>query len=97
MFQIRKGDCGSDPTVPPAWLDQERFNKVLPFMKNHGMTVAVFWHCSLVIGMCLNSLLEALVFTECTEAHKSCAGASSTPSTALKRYMDTAARLGPNV
>lgn len=78
-----QGDSGNDPTAAPEWLDLDRYNKVLPFMKNHAMTVGIFWHCSLVIGMCLNSLLEALVFT----------GASSTPSTALKRYMDTAARL----
>lgn len=77
------GDCGSDPTIPPPWLDLERLARTEVFLKKHAFTMALIWHCSLTIGFSLNSLLEALVFT----------GKSNTPQKSIARYTATFQRL----
>jgi hypothetical protein len=77
------GDSGDDPTATPDWFDATRFAKIEPFFREHAITLSVIWHCSLTVGFDIGPLLEALVFTS----------ASSTPKTALPRYLDTFARL----
>lgn len=73
------GDCGSDPTQPPPWLDMARYSKVVAFFEKHTMSLTLIWHCSLVIGFSLPSLLTAVDFTH----------VSDTPKKALQRYMRT--------
>lgn len=80
---VLDGDTGHSPMLMPPWLDMARCLKVHKFWHDHAASLGLAWHCSLVIGFSIPSLLEALVFTD----------ASSTPQTALKRYMATGAAL----
>jgi len=78
-----EGDSGSDPRAPPPWLNPSVYARIRPWFEQRALTVALFWHASLVIGFSLKPLLEALVFTD----------ASGTPQQALSRYADTFAHL----
>ena len=53
------GDNGSDPTVPPDWLDLARFERTMPFFRRHAFTLTLMWHCSLTIGFSLPALVSA--------------------------------------
>jgi hypothetical protein len=77
------GDSNISPLQLPPWLDMGRCLRVHRFFEEHSMSLGIFWHCALVIGFSLPSLLEALVYTHATD----------TPATSLKRYMRTAQHL----
>ena len=55
------------------------YAKTAPFFRRHALTLAISWHCSLVIGFALPALLDALVFTD----------DSSNPDKARARYNAT--------
>eukprot|EP01063_Lacrimia_lanifica_P017780 TRINITY_DN24783_c0_g1_i1.p1 TRINITY_DN24783_c0_g1~~TRINITY_DN24783_c0_g1_i1.p1 ORF type:complete len:408 (+),score=135.97 TRINITY_DN24783_c0_g1_i1:47-1225(+) len=74
-----EGDDGSDPSVPPDWLDRDRYARGRQAFEAHAFQFLLTWHFSLAMGFAVRPLLEALVFT----------GRSSTPATALKRYLST--------
>merc|ERR1712178_490646 len=59
--------------------DMTRYNKVYAFFSEHVFSLTLSWHCSLVIGFSLPSLLTAVDFTHM----------SDTPKKALQRYMKT--------
>eukprot|EP00427_Karlodinium_veneficum_P035270 CAMPEP_0169300168 /NCGR_PEP_ID=MMETSP1016-20121227/67469_1 /TAXON_ID=342587 /ORGANISM="Karlodinium micrum, Strain CCMP2283" /LENGTH=343 /DNA_ID=CAMNT_0009392487 /DNA_START=1 /DNA_END=1030 /DNA_ORIENTATION=+ len=71
------GDCGSNPLLLPDWVDLKRYDEVVNFFKRHSFSLTFAWHCSLVIGFSLPSLLTAVNFTH----------TSDTPKKALQRYM----------
>eukprot|EP00729_Bicosta_minor_P016501 gene16501-6531_t len=73
------GDSGNSPSMPPPWFNKHEYGKVGPFFRQHAITLAISWHCSLVIGFALPALLDALVFTD----------DSSDPDKARARYFAT--------
>ena len=73
------GDTGDSPAKKPAWLDKEEYAKVHAFFEKNIMSLTLAWHLSITMGFSVDALLSALVFT----------GASSTPQSSLKRYLDT--------
>lgn len=77
------GDCGSNPRQLPSWIDIGRYRKVEWFFAEHAVSLTLAWHCSLVMGFSLPSLLTAVDFTQ----------GSDTPKKALQRYMRTFAQL----
>lgn len=77
------GDSGISPLELPPWLDMARCQRSRRFFAEHVASMVLAWHCSLVIGFSLPSLLSALVFTH----------ASDSPSKSLKRYIRTFSHL----
>lgn len=77
------GDSNISPLQLPPWLDMGRCLRVHRFFEEHSMSLFLFWHCALVIGFSLPSLLGALVYTHATDS----------PETSLKRYMRTGQHL----
>eukprot|EP00930_Biecheleria_cincta_P000985 TRINITY_DN102164_c0_g1_i1.p1 TRINITY_DN102164_c0_g1~~TRINITY_DN102164_c0_g1_i1.p1 ORF type:complete len:442 (+),score=74.45 TRINITY_DN102164_c0_g1_i1:147-1472(+) len=73
------GDSGISPLTVPPWMDFARYHKVQRFFEEHAISLMMAWHCSLVMGFSLPSLLSALVFTQ----------QSGTPAKSLQRYMRT--------
>ena len=73
------GDSESSPSVPPEWLDKNKFHRGQLFFQRHilGMINILYQH--LIIGFNLQNLLEPLIYT-----HQ-----SNTPAKALKRYLQT--------
>jgi hypothetical protein len=79
----KPGESGNSPLQIPPWLDMARCERSRRFFAEHAAAAILAWHCSLVIGFSLPSLLSALVFTQ----------ASETPAKALMRYTRTALHL----
>jgi len=79
------GDCGSDPTVKPKWLNKDVYDPVQmkSFFEKNMFSIILAWHCSLTIGFSLPTLLSALVYTK----------NSNTKKKALKRYLNTGSHL----
>ncbi len=79
------GDCGSDPTVKPKWLNSKVYDpaQLKDFYERNMFSIILAWHCSLTIGFSLPTLLAALVYTK----------NSNTKKKALKRYLNTGAHL----
>jgi hypothetical protein len=79
------GDCGSDPTVKPKWLNKDVYEpaQIKSFFEKNIFSIVLAWHCSLTIGFSLPTLLSALVYTE----------RSNTKKKALKRYLNTGSHL----
>jgi len=77
------GDSNISPLQLPPWLDMGRCLRVNRFFEEHAMPLFLLWHCALVIGFSLPSLLGALVFTH----------ASDNPEASLKRYTRTGQHL----
>lgn len=85
LYDIRQGetlpgDNGSDPQVKPTWLDVEKFNRGRKFFMDHLVSILLAMYCSLVSGLSVVNLLDALVHT----------GMTDTPEKSIKRYMSTA-------
>jgi hypothetical protein len=78
-----EGDSHASSFQLPPWLDMSRCLRVNRFWEEHAVPLALSWHCALVIGFSLPSLLGAIVFT----------GKSDTPEKSLIRYIGTAAHL----
>lgn len=77
------GDCGSDPTKIPDWMDPKRTAKGKLFFDKNVASIVMIWHCSLVIGFSIKNFLTVLEYTN----------ESDTPEKALKRYMATGEKL----
>lgn len=73
------GDSGMSPLTLPPWMDFARYQKAKRFFEEHAISLTMAWHCSLVMGFSLPSLLSALVYTQ----------QSSTAAKSLQRYMRT--------
>jgi hypothetical protein len=79
------GDSGESAAKPPPWLSREVYDPtfISRFFNENVFSFVFAWHCSLVIGFSLPSLLAALVFTN----------NSNTAKKALKRYVATGEHL----
>jgi len=73
------GDSRISPHTLPPWMDFARYHKAQRFFEEHAISLTMAWHCSLVMGFSLPSLLSALVFTQ----------QSGTPAKSLQRYIRT--------
>lgn len=73
------GDCGSDPTVVPEWMDREKFKRGQQFFVRHMSSATFALHCAVTSGFGMTRIIEPLAFTK----------RSDTPPKALLRYMKT--------
>ena len=76
---IISGDCGSPMDVMPDWMDTDKFQRGRAFFVKHTTPLVLAMHCSLAVGLSVNNLLVALVFT----------GRSDTPKKSFSRYLHT--------